>query len=47
VSEVRERNKSWKNDKFMFAQVAAFTLPDGSRLGDKPLGAITEDDLRR
>jgi len=45
VSEVRERNKSWKNDKFMFAQVAGFGLLDGSRLGDKALGAITEDDL--
>jgi integrase len=45
VSEVRERNTSWKNDKYMFAQVAAFQVPDGSRLGDKPLGAITEDDL--
>ena len=45
VSEVRERNKSWTNDRYMFAQVAAFPLPDGSRLGDKALGAITEDDL--
>ena len=45
VSEVRERNKSWKNDRYMLAQIAAFTLTDGSRLGDKALGAITEDDL--
>jgi hypothetical protein len=45
VSEVRERNKSWTNDQYMFAQLAAFSLSDGSRLGDKPLAAITEDDL--
>ena len=45
VSEVRERNKSWKNDRYMFAQIADFRLHDDSRLGDKPLGAITEDDL--
>jgi integrase len=29
----------------MFAQLAVFTLPDGSRLGDKAFGAITEDDI--
>lgn len=45
VSEVRERNKSWKNDQYMLTQLAAFTLTDGSRLGDKALGAVTEDDL--
>jgi integrase len=45
VSEVRERNRSWKNDKYMFAQVGAFLLADGSKLGDKALGAITEDDM--
>jgi integrase len=45
VSKVRERNKGWKNDRYMFAQLAAFPLPDGSRLGDKALGAFTEDDL--
>ena len=45
VSQVCERNKSWKNDKYNFAQIAAFTLTDGSRLGDKPIGAFTEDDL--
>ena len=45
VSQVRNRNKDWKADRYAFAQVAAFTLTDGSRLGDKPLGAITEDDL--
>ncbi len=36
--------KTWTNDKHMFTQLAAFTL-DGARLGDKALGAITEDDL--
>jgi len=45
VSKVRERNKSWKNDQHMFAQIAAFNQPDGSRLGDKPFSAVTEDDL--
>jgi hypothetical protein len=45
VSKIRERNKSWKNDEYNFAQIAAFTFTDGSRLGDKALGAITEDDL--
>jgi integrase len=37
--------KTWANDKYMFAQLAAFTLADGVRLGAKPLGAVTEDDL--
>jgi len=45
VSQVRERNKSWTNDRCMFAQLAAFQLEDGTRLGDKPISAITEDDL--
>jgi hypothetical protein len=45
VSQVRERNKNWKNDRSMFGQLAEFRLTDGSRLGDKALGAITEDDL--
>lgn len=45
VSEVRERNKSWKNDQYMFARLSEFRLTDGSRLGDKALGAVTEDDL--
>src|SRR5581483_2916847 len=29
----------------MFAQLCGFALTDGSRLGDRALGAITEDDL--
>ena len=33
------------NDRYMFARLAALRLTDGSRLGDKALGAITEDDL--
>jgi hypothetical protein len=33
VSAVRERNKSWTNDRHMFAQLARFALRDGSRLG--------------
>jgi integrase len=45
VSAVRARNKSWKNDRYQFAQVAAFRLEDGARFGDKALGEVTEDDL--
>jgi integrase len=37
--------KTWTNDAYMFAQLAAFGLRDGTRLGDTPLGAITEDDF--
>lgn len=37
--------KTWANDRYMFAQLSAFTLSDGARLGSKPLGAITEDDF--
>jgi integrase len=37
--------KTWKNDRHMFAQLAAFVLSDGTRLGAKPIGALTEDDL--
>jgi len=47
VSEVRERNKSWKNDRYMFAQLAAFQRLDGTRLGTVALEAITEEDLER
>jgi integrase len=45
VSQVRERNKSWTNDRHMFTQICSFRLSDGSRLGDKALTAITEDDF--
>ncbi|HWF83596.1 MAG TPA: tyrosine-type recombinase/integrase [Vicinamibacterales bacterium] len=37
--------KTWKNDEHMLAQLRAFALTDGSRLGAKMIGAITEDDL--
>jgi integrase len=37
--------KTWSNDGYMFAQVRAFVLSDGTRLGAKLLTAITEDDL--
>jgi len=37
--------KTWKNDEHMLAQLRAFRLAGGARLGDKALGAITEDDL--
>src|SRR5581483_2421161 len=37
--------KTWTNDKHMYAQLGAFVLADGTRLGSKPLGAVTEDDL--
>ncbi|MCC7034012.1 MAG: site-specific integrase [Acidobacteria bacterium] len=45
VSKVRERNARWTNDQHMFARICAVRLPDGSALGDKALGAVTEDDL--
>ena len=45
VSKVRDRNKSWKNDQYVFSRLGAFQLTDGTRLGDKPMAAITEDDL--
>ena len=35
VSAVRERNKSWKNDQYQWAQVSAFRLEDGSRFGER------------
>ncbi len=44
VSKVRERSKSWLNDKSMTKSLAAFTL-DGHRFGDHSLAAITGDDL--
>jgi integrase len=45
VSQVRQRNKSWTNDRAQFAQVCAFQLSDGSRLGEKILATISEDDF--
>jgi integrase len=46
VCKVRERNKSWKDEQSRFNRLAAFPLPPtGELLGDKPLNAITEDDL--
>jgi integrase len=45
VSEVRERNTSWKNDRSQFAQMAKFELENHSRFGTKPIRDITEDDL--
>ena len=37
--------KSWYDDKIVLGKLAAFRFEDGSTLGDKALGAITEDDL--
>src|SRR5262245_24478125 len=37
--------KSWANDEYMFDVLKGFMLMDGPRLGEKALGAITEDDL--
>jgi hypothetical protein len=34
---------TWKNDQYMFAQLRAWTAPDGRRFGDWPIDAITED----
>jgi integrase/recombinase XerD len=45
VSQIRERNKSWTNDRYMFVRIGDFTVQDGLRLGDRALTAITEDDL--
>jgi integrase len=45
VSQVRDRNKSWTNDRHMFTQLCVFRATDGSGLGGRALGAITEDDL--
>ena len=45
VSEARERNKSWKDDRYELAQLAAFQRLDGTRLGTLPLEAITDEDL--
>jgi integrase len=42
---VRPRNKSWTNDKYQLGKVAEFRLENGTRFGDKPLHAVTEDDL--
>ena len=38
VSQVRDRNKSWTNDRHMFTRLCAFTVTDGSRLGGRTLG---------
>lgn len=45
VSKVRERNKSWKDDRSRLARLAAFQREDGTTLGDVAIAAITEDDL--
>jgi integrase len=44
VSQVRERSKSWRDDQYMTQELAAFEL-DVVRLGDKPLAAVSGDDL--
>jgi len=36
---------SWQNDASMIRKAVAFLLSDGVALGDKSIGAITEDDL--
>ncbi len=45
VSQVRPRNKSWRDDASRLAVLAAFPRVDGTPLGAVPIGAITEDDL--
>jgi len=37
--------KTWYDDKIVLGKLAAFTFGDGSTLGTKAIGAITEDDL--
>lgn len=45
VSQARQRNKSWKNDRSQYARVCAFEVSEGAPLGQKALRAISEDDL--
>ena len=42
-SKARDKS-SWRNDHYMLTHIADFPTPNG-RFGDKPIGAITEDDI--
>jgi integrase len=42
----KQREKaSWRDDEYMVKQLAAFRVLDQGRLGDKPVHAVTEDDV--
>lgn len=42
----RDRGKaSWQDDDYMVKQLASFEVADNTRLGDKPIETVTEDDL--
>ena len=42
----KDRGKaSWSDDEYMVKQIASFQARENCRLGDKPIHAVTEDDL--
>jgi hypothetical protein len=42
----KDRGKaSWQDDEYMVKQLASFHVMPNCRLGDKPIEAVTEDDL--
>jgi integrase len=42
----KDRGKaSWRDDQYMIAQLVSFRVIDNCRLGDKPVQAVTEDDM--
>jgi integrase len=42
----KEREKaSWRDDEYMIKQLISFRLMDDCRLGEKPVQAVTEDDV--
>ena len=43
-SKARQK-ASWQTDRSMLKWITAFALPGGGRLGEKPIGAVTEDDI--
>jgi len=44
-SKEARQKRTWRDDERRLRCVAEFVGPDGQRLGDKPIGAITEDDI--
>ena len=43
-SKARQK-ASWRSDQSILKHIADFALPGGGRLGKKPIGTITEDDV--
>jgi integrase len=42
----KDRGKaSWRDDEYMIKQLVSFKVLDHNRLGDRPIQAVTEDDL--